>query len=985
MKLLRAKQKKLAARPEQAGFWWSLLLFAALSIFMRPKVEEEALKPAGLGDINFPTATEDRVIPLIWGTVQVKGPNIVWYGDLVQEAITKKQKTGLFSSKTTIVGFRYFVGIQFAFCRGQVDSLLRIWIGDDQVFTGPVTHAGAVVINEPELFGGEELGTGGVVGSFVFFDGREDQAVSSYLSGFQLEGTKTPAYRGTSYMAPVAAPTLIGTSPNLKPWKFELRRLVNGLSLSAGEAELNGGNDCNPMNVLFEIFTNTEWGLKQPAAKIDIPSFEAAATTLTTEGNGFSFVLDKQIEAIELVEMIEQQISGKVFFNQTTAKWEVALARDDYDIDLVPVISEANAIDIKEFTRGGWEDTTNIVRTKFNDRANEYQSTFGLAQDSANIQLQDGVNVSTTINYGGVKDATLANALAWRDLRTLSYPLAKATFVMDRTFYDTHVVDVFAFTSTKFGLTKLPMRVTRVDIGDLVNNRVTIDCVEDIFYYIVGSFGDPGATGWVPPVDTLLPFLAAEQLAFESPRGFVSRDPEITGLPSLIWAGARLRGNEVSFKIVERHASGTPTGSFNEAGESFAFLLIGELNATLASGQISPTTTITITNTPDTQSDLIDKFDESKDEISGDVPGVEDIGTNLINLVYVWNGTDDGEFMLVTDAVVNGGSNVDMKTVYRGVLDTVQQSFAAGDQVFLVFAGGSNTLSLVPETDNVDVKLLPRSATDQVLASAATEIAFLMAKRVRRPYCPSEVSIGPTRWASTVSLEQLGGGDDAAGFAVDFIRRDYRVGDGGDEILGLTTDAATLDASFPAANSTTHDMELREDPDGGNVLLHTDSGITGTDNDQVRTQLLHDNGAVLPTRLRVVFDALHDEGGDTALTSRQQLIHDFNVTSALTGQFEFGDLDGSPETSATYTVDAAGVHNFTIGTAFPTTGNVEISINGAGFTTLIAQGLTSGSTGSLSVSDTIRVRHDSVDANALTHLQMTAPGAGTDAWGILFV
>lgn len=986
MKLSHSQRAMLRAHPERRGFWITLLVYAVLFVlseFLRPKPDLENAKPAGLGDFQFPTATEDRVVPLLWGTIQVKGPNVVWYGDLIQEAITEKVKTGLFSSETVIKGFRYKVGIQFAFCRGPVDKLLRIWIGDDLVFTGDVAHNGTLTINEPELFGGDDLGSGGVVGTLRFFSGTNNQSPSSYLDDFQLEGGKTPAYRGTCYLAPSVDPIYIGNSTSIKPWKFELRRIPNGLGLPSGQAAINGGNDANPANVLYEIFTDTEWGLGQPTSAIDIPSFEAAAETLANEGNGFSYILDREMKTIDLLDLVEQQISGKVFFNTVTAKWQIRLARADYDIDTIPVISEANALEIKDFTRGSWEDTTNIVRAKFNDRANEYQGTFALAQDSANIALQDGVNVSTTVNYPGVKDAALANQLAWRTLRTLSYPLAKATFVMDRSFYATNPVDVFAFTSTKFGLTKLPMRVTRVDLGDLENNQVTLDCVQDVFFFQVGSFGDPGGTGWDGPQDTLLPFVAAEQLAFEAPRGFVSRSPDTTGFPPMIWAGARRRGPEVGAKIVQRNSSGTPSGAFAQVSETYQLLFIGELLNNLASGQATPTSTITITNTPDSQADLIAAFDRARDELSGSAPTIEDLGENLVNLVYVWDGTNDGEFMLVRTAVANGGANVDLQTVYRGVLDTVQKAFSAGDQVFLVFAGG-NVGGPIPETNNVHVKLLPFSLSDQVAEGSATQIALTMNRRVRRPYPPSRIAVGGTDWATTVSLEQTNpGGDDAKGFSVSFIRRDYRVGNGLSEIPPLTTDAQTLDASFPAANNTKHDMQVRNDPNGTNTLLHTDTAIAGTTNNQNRTRILHEAGGVLPTRLRLVTNSTHDESGDVGLSSRQSLVHDFNVTSELTGQFQFGDLDTNV-VSAVYTATVAGTYNFTIGTAF-STGNVQYRINGGGFVNLITAGNTSGSIAGVAVSDTIEIRHTSTDTGALTHLQMSAAGAGQDGWAILFV
>jgi len=39
-------------------------------------------KPAALADFDVPTAEEGRPIPVVFGTVLIRGPNVVWYGDL---------------------------------------------------------------------------------------------------------------------------------------------------------------------------------------------------------------------------------------------------------------------------------------------------------------------------------------------------------------------------------------------------------------------------------------------------------------------------------------------------------------------------------------------------------------------------------------------------------------------------------------------------------------------------------------------------------------------------------------------------------------------------------------------------------------------------------------------------------------------------------------------------------------------------------------
>lgn len=71
--------------------WWYIVVFIVALVAayaMMPKPQSQP--PAGLGDFNVPTAEEGREIPVLFGTRDVEGPNVVWYGDLKTVAIRKK-------------------------------------------------------------------------------------------------------------------------------------------------------------------------------------------------------------------------------------------------------------------------------------------------------------------------------------------------------------------------------------------------------------------------------------------------------------------------------------------------------------------------------------------------------------------------------------------------------------------------------------------------------------------------------------------------------------------------------------------------------------------------------------------------------------------------------------------------------------------------------------------------------------------------------
>lgn len=69
-----------------AAIIWVVALVAAIAMMPKP----QSVPPAGLGDIKAPTAEEGREIPVLFGTRDIDGPNVVWYGHLRSVAVKKK-------------------------------------------------------------------------------------------------------------------------------------------------------------------------------------------------------------------------------------------------------------------------------------------------------------------------------------------------------------------------------------------------------------------------------------------------------------------------------------------------------------------------------------------------------------------------------------------------------------------------------------------------------------------------------------------------------------------------------------------------------------------------------------------------------------------------------------------------------------------------------------------------------------------------------
>jgi hypothetical protein len=954
------------------GFFVLLIVWAITTVvaeLIRPKPDIENAKPADLGDFQFPTATEGRSVPIIWGTVKIAGPNVVWYGDFRKEAITEEVKTGMFSSEEVVTGYRYYVGIQFALCRGPVDSVNEIWIKDKRTssFRGA---SGLLGINAPTIQGGEEHGTGGVIGNGYWYDGDPDtQAVDTYLTNHQ---DPLPAYRGTCYY--VFYGGYVGTSPNISKWAFELTRIPNGLNLTTPEVN---DDDANPMNVLYEILTDPDWGLAISPSLIDATNFSTAAATLASEGNGFSFTLDGEMKADELIRLLTDQIDGVLYFDRANGQWKIKLARDDYDPGDLPIFDESNIVELTDYTRQTWDETTNQVRVSFTDRDDEYKKTFALAQDMGNALIQVS-NVSGDLRYPGVKDRDLANQIAWRELRSRSYPLAKVNLIINRLAFDLRPGDSFRLTWARLGITEVVFRVARITPGTIENGQINISAVQDIFATEAGSFGAPTGSGWAGPVSEAVAVDTDETLVFEAPRQLVVQDPVSPTNLKRLWAGARFPGGgTLNMQIFLRTSSAQPiTTDYIEDAIVNRFLLAGSLTNDIdAYGATAsrPDSTYNIDingNDPDDLSSLI------RDGNATDVTG-------LFHIVYI-----DGEFIGYQDVQDLGGGDVRLTALYRGLFHTAPKAHAADTRVwFLGQGGGGLTQASIPSAhDESDLQLRSKDVENTVAEIDTPVEETTLINLWAAPLAPRDPIINGSYADDTVSADvqyttETGRtGDDARAIEVEVTPRAWRV----DNVLG----DATLSASpVPYLDDDPEfDFNLILDPTG--TPVETDV-VTIDSTDEPTAYILRNDiikalgvDTNIPSEARIQVVARHTplESGGTPITNPVPMLFDITLSSSLQGS----DIvhGGIPVTTVSdvVTYGETGNYSFDIGTALPSNGILQARLNGGSFTTVVAA---TQSTGTLSVTanDDVELWFTQAPAND-QFFTVTGPTAET-GYGVL--
>jgi len=926
-------------------FFLTLALWAATFVASRlltPDPEIEDARPASLNDFNFPTATEGRVLPLLWGTDIIDGPNVIWYGDLKVVPIKEKVKVSMFSSKSYIKGYRYYVSIQFGLAHGEC-TLRKVWVGEELAWSGTQATDGDITLDHKDL-----------TGTATFYTGSITQSVDTYLATQQ---SPCPAYRGMSYV--LAKNVYVGESTSIKPWKFELTRIPNGLSLS-GSGTVNT-YDCNPMNLAYEIMSDARWGYGYPDVDIDKTGMATAGETLKLENNGMSMLLAQSRQAGDILTLVEKQADCKFRLDAQTGKFTVALIRDGYSTVGLKEANNQTILEMESFSRGAWEGTQNNIRVQYKRRANDYADGYALAQDMANMQIQNR-KVPTTYNFPGVKDDDLANSIAWRELRANSYPLAKGRFIVNRTFWNAYVGEpiLFTYTCSEFDIDELPMRIIKIDYGTPKDPKIAIDVVQDVFTYASPSFAAPDPTSWTVPDRDLIPIPSGEQIAFEVPYAMSRREEYVA--ENKIWCGAVSPGREESgVYIRQRNDTTDPSGgAFYDAGQINAFMFIGTLVADINPGD----TTIQVT-TDMNETEMLQV-------------GAFECGNDLTNLVLI------GDEFINCQTATNITGGVQMNNCYRGLMDTAERVHSLGDPVFFLLGLGATTDTAFPVDNHVDIRLLPYRDGDQTVISESdpglTEIEIDTDYRERRPYPPTNLELNGTEYPTgTVSLDvDSASSEDTKGIEVEFNRRDWRIYD---EVSQLDTDAEDINSDFPANNTTQYRMRVYNDPSGANTLLFTVAYATVAKTGSIlasRTEILANTAGVIPTDLRISITCRHTDEYSVVREATQDLYYDFDCDSAeLENDHNWGVQNVVDTYTGTWTAPDTGNYPFKLGTSGP---SIWASVNGGAEQQIISAGTTTGTLTGVSASDTIKVKYKGSVTGNETIVLVESPVDTEDAY-----
>lgn len=625
-------------------------------------------------------------------------------------------------AKNVTIGYKYYMGLHMGMCRGPVDELCEIKVGDRKAWEGSEKTNTQIRINQPSLFGGTK-GEGGIDGTFDLMLGGYTQTRSSKLSAM-LTGQQ-PQFRGT--VTAFFDGMICAMNPYPKPWKFRLRRIKAGWDGGVWYADkatinLTGYYDdgtsrnvtaMNPVHIIYEALTNREWGLGRDRSLFLDAAWRRAADQAYDEQFGLCIRWGRQDTLMSFVQTVIDHIGCAVYVDKFTGKFTIKMIRNDYDPDSLPVVdTDSGLLKIDEATNASTYNLINeIVVVGHNPVTNE---DFQVRQHNlALIQTQGAIN-SDTRDYPGLPTPELGIRIAQRDLKAASTNVRRFTVILDRRMWHLQPGDVFKLRDpVSRGIETVVVRVGNVEESGQVDGSIKVTAVQDVFGVELNTWADVQPPGHVEPDAT--PQIA-RRLVYEATYAELSRmlpDAEF-GAVKPVQGYIHAHAEEPTPLHMGFDLSVRPQGQANFAVNGDGdFTPLAEL-----ANQISYL---------DTQLTYYKEGDDFDDDEQVYVGMSMLIGDGLNNEIVRVDGIDRVQKTI---------------TIARGCWDTIPQRHFGGDLIWAIEDNGGSDYVKYVSGENVEMKILPWTLRGGRFPENLAPIDELLFKhRFFRPYAPGLVRV----------------------------------------------------------------------------------------------------------------------------------------------------------------------------------------------------------------------------------------------------
>ena len=584
-------------------------------------------------------------------------------------------------------------------------------------------------INKRNLFGGYKSG-GGYVGNFTFYNGSFNQDVDAVIEA-KVGSGNVPAYVGVSHI--VFDNNYIGETPALRKMEFLLDCYTNNISNGYGGRIGIGADDIDPAEAIYTILTDRWKGLSVDPDDIDLSTFQDASTTLISENNGCSLVVSSPQNGKKVITEILRQIDGILYQDGASGQIKLKLIREDYTPAALTVYDEDDIIKVTNFSKTAWGDVKSEVRVSFSNRDSQ-SSRVAIAQDMAIANMMGSRQISE-ISFPFCYSKSLANKLAARELSLLSTPLFRMTVQMNRNGYALAPADVIKISWPEYGLSEVIMRVQKVDLGSLMDGKIVVELVQDVFASSAVVLADPVDSSWVD--DRPVPQTIATQAVVEMPYFYSSRleYPVPDGYGDIIPFAIQPQTSSLSYSLLSSTNTGAldiyePYGIFYPLSAQ----IDGEYSRLTGFETGLDTTGITIDNVVG---------GDNPDAVAPVAATTAQIRLGEDGIIYA-----NGEWMAYEGVTDNGSGSYTLTNVRRALFGTMPVSHSDNSVIYFLkteMLGKGNKAGLLEEDGTLYYKMLDQVGPEMRDPSDETELSITLADIADRPLRPRLLSIDAAR------------------------------------------------------------------------------------------------------------------------------------------------------------------------------------------------------------------------------------------------
>jgi hypothetical protein len=238
--------------------------------------------------------------------------------------------------------------------------------------------------------------------------------------------------------------------------------------------------DINPIHKIREILTD-DTAMNKPESDVNDENFMKAADRIWDERLGISWAITEK-SCINAINELCSHIEAGIRVNRQTGLYEMVLFRDDwFEEEEIHTLAE-NKIKSISFEVQNADEAINQLNVSYYDRDNIKDASFSVSENAAIKNANGFVNAEDADFPYFMNQRNAAVVAQWK-LKQYTTPCWKGTFTTG--FSEARKwnrYDIVKINWLRKGIIDLPVRIMSINLGNGIDNTVSIEFVEVVSY-----------------------------------------------------------------------------------------------------------------------------------------------------------------------------------------------------------------------------------------------------------------------------------------------------------------------------------------------------------------------------------------------------------------------------------------------------------------------------------------------------------------------